>query len=245
MTTETRYPCPVCLGVKMEKVVLQAPQPQIAASGRATGGPQRPVGDLVLDHCARCGGVWFEAGEVQRLRHCEAELLWREIVRREDSSVMLCHSCRSPVGRDEMKCGVCDWVVELDCPTCARPLRVSQQAGMSLDYCTHCRGVWFDHAELAGIWRLEANAALARRRSTAGRAAADGSDVLLDALFLDPYLVYYGIHAGGHVAGAAAEGLAHVAGGSAEALGDVAGAAGEAATGVFEAIVEIIGGIFG
>ena len=51
--SETRWPCPVCLGVKMEKTVV----------GKGEGGPD----SLTLDHCARCGGMWFELGEVQRL----------------------------------------------------------------------------------------------------------------------------------------------------------------------------------
>ena len=248
MTTETRYPCPVCLGVKMEKLVITPravkgvrslpTRPPARPSPRSVAGRAVPTGELVLDHCARCGGVWFEAGEVQRLRSCEAELLWREVVRREEPHAMLCHSCRSPMSRDAVKCAVCSWTVELDCPTCARPLELSREADMSLDYCRHCKGVWFDHTELAGIWKLEMNAAVRRRRGTA---AAAGGDVLFDALYFDPFLMYYGVHA----VGAAAQGLGHAAAGSAGALGEVAGAAGEAAAGVFETIVEIIAGIFG
>jgi Zn-finger nucleic acid-binding protein len=251
VTTETRYPCPVCLGVKMEKIVLATGALQATSLESRPRAPHHAgvSDDLVLDHCARCGGVWFEAGEVQRLRRCEAELLWREIVRRDGAHVMLCHSCRSPLARHEPECGVCGWRVELDCPTCARPLDAAEQDGMLLDYCRHCKGVWFDHAELAGIWRLEMDAAVARRRSRTTRvrdtALDDGADALLTALYFDPFLLYYGAHAAGHVAGAAAEGLAHVAGGSAEAMGEIAGAAGEAASGLFETIVEIIGGIFG
>ena len=120
---------------------------------------------------------------------------------------------------------------------------------MSLDFCRRCKGVWFDHAELAGIWRLEMDAAVARRR---GGHALEPGDMLRDALYLDPFLLYSGAHAAGHVAGATIDGLAHVVGGSAGAVdgvagavGEVAGAAGEAAAGVFEVIVEIISGIFG
>ena len=63
---EARYPCPVCLGVQMVKT------------------PVRPTrrgqsGGVLLDHCERCGGVWFEAGEVQQMRQLRPELLWRAI----------------------------------------------------------------------------------------------------------------------------------------------------------------------
>ena len=112
---------------------------------------------------------------------------------------------------------------------------------MRLDYCTHCRGVWFDHDELTGIWKIEAGALVKRRGSRAVDAAGD--IVLLDVLLFDPFVMYYGIHAAGQVAGSASEALAGA--GAFEAVGEVAGAAGEVASSLFETIVEIIGGIFG
>ena len=81
---------------------------------------------------------------------------------------------------------------------------------------------------------MQFNAALQRRP---GAAVADGSVVLLDALAYDPFLVFYGAHAAGHVLSAGA----HAAG----SLPAIADAAGEAASSVFETIVDIIGGIFG
>jgi uncharacterized protein len=223
---ETRYPCPVCLGVKMEKVTLP---------GSADLAP------LTLDHCSRCGGVWFEAGEVLHLRRSDATALWRAIAQREGAHAMRCHSCRTPISRTASSCHVCGWKMELDCPVCERPLRLSEQNGLHLDYCTHCKGVWFDHDELTGIWRMEVDALVRRRGSRA--VAADGGVMLLDVLLYDPFVMYYGIHAAGHAAGAAADALAGA--GSVEVIGEVAGAAGEVASGLFETIVEIIGGIFG
>lgn len=221
---ETRYPCPVCLGVKMEKVTLAA-----AEAG------------LTLDHCPRCGGVWFEKGEVQLLRRTDATALWREIVQREGVHSMQCHSCRTHLARTERACHACGWNVELDCPVCDRPMRIAEQNGLHLDYCTHCQGVWFDHDELTGIWKMQVDALVKRRGSRALDTAGD--IVLLDLLLYDPFVMYYGIHAAGHAAGAAANALA--GSGSVEVIGEVAGAAGEVASGLFETIVEIIGGIFG
>ena len=222
---ETRYPCPVCFGLKMEKVTLTD----------SAGAP------LTLDHCSRCGGVWFEKGEVQRLRRIDATALWREIVQREGVHTMSCHSCRTPLARSAADCQACGWEVELDCPTCDRPMRVAEQAGMHLDYCTHCKGVWFDHDELTGVWKMEVDALVKRRGSRTLDAAGDV--ILLDALLYDPFVMYYGIHAAGHAAGAAANALA--GSGSVEVIGEVAGAVGEVASRLFETIVEIIGGIFG
>ena len=81
---------------------------------------------------------------------------------------------------------------------------------------------------------MEFNAALQRRQ---GGDDSVGGAVLLTALTYDPFVMYYGAHAAGHVLSAGA----HAAG----ALPELAGAAGEAAAGVFETIVDIIGGIFG
>lgn len=228
---ETRYPCPVCLAIKMEKVRLPA-------------GPS----ELILDHCTRCGGVWFDAGEVQLLRRTDAERLWRAIVRREDVHTMRCHSCHAMLARTEPSCAACGWKVELDCPVCERPMRRSEQSGMRLDHCARDKGVWFDHDELTGIWKLEASALVRQRRS--GELADGGDNLLLDSLLMDPFVLYYGVHGAALGAGAAAEalastGAAEAMGGVVGAAGDVAGAAGEVASSLFEAIVEIIGGIFG
>jgi len=207
---------------------------------RPTTSARRPPrdGDLVLDHCPRCGGVWFEAGEVQRLRGIDAGALWKEIVRREDVHAMRCHSCQGLVPRTEPACPACGWKVELACPECERPMRIQEKDGMRLDYCAHDKGVWFDHDELTAIWRMKADA-LVRRRGRGDVDVPDGLELLL----FDPFVLYYGVHAAAHVAGAAGQALA--SSGALEAAGGVAGAAGEVASSLFETIVEIIGGIFG
>lgn len=246
---ETRYPCPVCLGVKMAKVTLDigalsnatAGESAAEASRAVRGSPESAAGQLTLDHCPRCGGVWFEAGEVQQLRRADATALWRQVVQRDGVHAMQCHSCRTHIPRTAAECDACGWQVELDCPMCDRPMRVAEQSGLRLDYCTHCKGVWFDHDELTGIWKMEVKELVKRRGSRAVDAAGDL--ILLDVLLFDPFVMYYGIHAAGYAAGTAAEALAST--GSVEALGEVAGAAGDVASGLFETIVEIIGGIFG
>lgn len=223
---EPRYPCPVCTGIKMKKVHV----------GRG--------GELTLDHCDRCGGIWFEAGEVQQLRtFARAELLDR-LPTQEGVSRATCPACGALVSRSDPACTACGRVQRLDCPACGRGLRSSTVHGVELDACRSCRGVWFDRHELALIWDRELHTAIQRRRAASPRDAGDVSDVsdlfLIEALAFSPHLAIYGAAAAGHVVSGAAHAIAAAPG----ALGSAADAAGEAAASVFETIVEIISGLF-
>lgn len=221
--TETRWPCPVCLGVKMEKTTL----------GTGGEGP----GSLTLDHCARCGGMWFELGEVQRLSFERPESLWSRIAVRDEPHRAQCHSCRGFLDRDAPKCGGCGAKTRLDCPACDTRMLQVRQSALTLDVCKRCKGVWFDHHELEEIWKLELDRFVAKRGKggkLARRAGHTGGDVLVETLFWTPDLVFLGGHAALHGAAAAAEAAP-------AALDAVGGAAG----GVFETIVEIVAGVFG
>jgi Zn-finger nucleic acid-binding protein len=217
---ETRWPCPVCLGVKLEKV------------------PAGPASDLTLDHCPRCGGIWFELGEVQALRAAPPETLWERIERLEEPHHATCHSCRAVIDRDVERCPVCQAENLLDCPRCDRATERAIHGALTLDVCRRCRGVWFDHHELDAVWTLERDKLVARRRGgRLRRRSSDATDVLLGTLVWAPDLLFYGAYAAGHVTASAIEGLADAAPAAAEAVG-------EAAASVFETIVEILGGIF-
>ena len=98
-----RLACPVCLGVTMDRVSVG------------------PGGGLQLDHCRRCGGLWLEHGEVQRLRSHAPASLWGAIPRRDTPFHMHCHDCRGLMSRAEKACPSCGWNNVLDCPACDRP----------------------------------------------------------------------------------------------------------------------------
>lgn len=223
---EPRYPCPVCTGIKMKKVHV----------GRG--------GELTLDHCDRCGGIWFEAGEVQQLRALPRAELLDSLPAQEGVSRATCPGCGAPVSRSVPACTACGRIRRLECPVCGRGLRSSTVHGVELDACRSCRGVWFDRHELALVWDRELHTAIQRRRAALPR-DGDASNVvsdlfLIEALAFSPELAIYGAAAAGHVVSGAAHAIAAAPG----ALGAAADTAGEAAASVFETIVEIISGLF-
>jgi Zn-finger nucleic acid-binding protein len=224
-TVETRYPCPVCLGTTLQKTVV---------TGKGA--------HIVLDSCSRCGGIWFELGEVQRLRAHPPERLWSRIQQRADMYRGPCHNCHTIIDRNSVACDACGTTNVIDCPVCAKPLTPETHEGMRLDVCRTCKGVWFDHVELAAIWTLSLDATrrgVASRRG-ASSAAETSASVLGDVLLFSPDLVFYGARA----AGMAVEGGASMLANAPETATALAEGAGEAAAGVFEAVMEIIAGIF-
>jgi Zn-finger nucleic acid-binding protein len=215
---EPRYPCPVCLGSHLEKTRV----------GRTD--------EIELDHCRRCGGVWFELGEVQGLRHQPSRAFWNRVSPHPPDARAVCHSCHTPIDRNAHECGSCGSRNTIDCPVCQHALEPQAYQNIRLDVCKSCRGVWFDHAELAAIWKLSLQAGVARRGNTGLATNADTPGLLVvDALMFMPDVLFLGARAAGYAVSGAAEAVA--SSGLAEGVGEAAGS-------VFEAIVEIIGGIF-
>ncbi|HEX2091123.1 MAG TPA: zf-TFIIB domain-containing protein [Longimicrobiaceae bacterium] len=217
-----RYPCPVCLGVQMEKT-------------RVGGG-----GNLVLDHCRRCGGMWFEKGEVQKLRRRPPRALWDRVSRRESPFRGPCHGCHAPMDRSAAKCPACGWENRIGCPVCEQPMQRQTVKGVTLDACGSCKGVWFDHAELAVLWSLSLAAAMAKHRGGGSvNPSFYGPDFPVDALLDSPDLVFHGARAAGHAVASSAEALAHAP----EAAAGVFSVIGDAAAAVFQVVLEILGSL--
>lgn len=226
-------PCPVCLSTTMDRLAL---------------GPGRRV---EVDHCRRCRGIWFDHGEVQRLRALRPDEFWKRVTVQPPTLRPRCHGCHGPLDRAEAACPACGMAAVLDCPACARPMKVETHAGLRLDVCHGCRGVWFDHHELAQIWGASFDRALLERGTdrrsavaVVGEGVAGGT---LDVLFFAPDLAFHGVRAAGHAVGASAEAVSRVPGALAsapEAAASVFGAIGDAAGSVFEVIVDVVGGVF-
>ncbi len=222
----TRYPCPVCLGVMLETLRIGA----------------EPV--LEIDHCGRCGGVWFDHGEADRLRTLPSAALWAKIARRDAAAVTPCHDCHAPLSRDLEACPSCGRKNLIDCPVCDRQMQRRQVAGITVDACGTCKGVWFDHAELDMIWNAQsllADGGDAGRRMRLGGAAEVAGDVAMNMMWYAPDVpvrAAIGVaHAASHVPDALAA--------APEVAAHLASAAGDAAGGIFEVIAGILEWLFG
>jgi Zn-finger nucleic acid-binding protein len=199
----------------------------------------------VLDSCARCGGIWFELGEVQRLKRHRPDALWDRVGLRDQEFRMQCHGCHAAMDRNATACPACSWRNTIDCPVCQRRMEPQTHDGLRLDVCRSCKGVWFDHVELEAIWKLALTAprpsgTRGTSVTTASTAAEDGAVVLVHALAWSPELVLYGAHAAGYAVSVSAEVLANAP----EAAAGIVAGVGEAAESVFETILEIVSGLF-
>jgi Zn-finger nucleic acid-binding protein len=83
---ETRWPCPVCVGVLMEKTHIG------------------PRAELTLDFCPRCGGLWFDKGEVGHLARREQSIVHHLVLEPRDRVRPPCQGCGAPLDREAEKC---------------------------------------------------------------------------------------------------------------------------------------------
>lgn len=92
----------------------------------------RVFGSVTIDVCEACGGHWYDAGELERIREL------------------------GPTERPQDSPGVAPrWVDSkggaITCPRCRMPLateRYAYSSDLVLDRCENCNGVWVDAGEL-------------------------------------------------------------------------------------------------
>ncbi len=96
----------------------------------------KTVGDVEVDECQKCKGVWFDKSELRQAKDAtDSDLNWMdfEIWKHEDQF-------RSATS-------------DRQCPICQKPM-VSVQYGdtvVVIDYCQSCQGTWLDKHELERI----------------------------------------------------------------------------------------------
>jgi Zn-finger nucleic acid-binding protein len=198
--------------------------------------------DLLLDYSKRCGGMWFDRGEVDQLRELRPKARNTIIDLAGLAHTMRCHSCQAAMDRNAHWCPACAWRNVIHCPVCAGPLQPRESEQIKIDICSRCEGVWFATAELAQIWNRSAGS-LAKGKPQ----RTESHDHFLLGEFLYPWDVPT-LEGTGEMSGAAVEGVGHLAGAAVEGTGHLAGAAvdgaGDLAGAVFGGIAILIEGIF-
>lgn len=134
-----RKACPVCEGVEMQQL---HPSEEL---------------ELTLDYCERCGGMWFESGEVRQLRYCPPEVLSGLISMKKQLFAVECPSCEHSMTRNAAVCPACGAENIIACPACGSDLERVQGEQFTVDVCQSCRGVWFDNIDLSAVWNLQFN----------------------------------------------------------------------------------------
>lgn len=100
----------------------------------------QPVGGVTVDICeGGCGGVWFDAFELQRLEGQEGT-----------ETEYLLQIARDPTLKVDM-------TLKRECPRCGevklKRRFFSPRRQVEIDECPGCGGVWLDAGELEGIRR--------------------------------------------------------------------------------------------
>ncbi len=97
----------------------------------------KTVAGVKVESCSECGGAWFDRGELNEIARSDVDALdaLDQAFRRTERE-------RSLPSRD-LRCPVCLAILE--------EFEFKHFAGVSLDSCTKCRGIWVDDGELTAI----------------------------------------------------------------------------------------------
>jgi Zn-finger nucleic acid-binding protein len=89
------------------------------------------IGDVEVDLCPSCGGLWLDHGEIERLGRGKAEDLGRLRAALSGST--------APEPASE---------TTTSCPACPGQLNVVVLGPINVEYCNKCHGIFLDKGEL-------------------------------------------------------------------------------------------------
>ncbi|PKK89545.1 MAG: hypothetical protein CVV64_14150 [Candidatus Wallbacteria bacterium HGW-Wallbacteria-1] len=99
-----------------------------------------------IDLCSKCGGIWFDKGEISRISMRSGF---------ENSDILEQLKKRAPAHVTEVdRTASCSWESggsKPNCPACSGQLDIIVYEGVEIDICPKCRGVWLDNGEFADI----------------------------------------------------------------------------------------------
>lgn len=106
----------------------------------------RHIGDIEIDVCRRCNGVWLDATELDGVLGIGDDHSVEAVL---DQTARRCEQCRY-CGKscpDSSICSDCDKPFELTCPHDGVAMYIVEAVGIELDRCPDCRGLWVDGFE--------------------------------------------------------------------------------------------------
>lgn len=118
-------------------------------------------GDVVVDRCTTCAGIWLDAGELRDVQET-IEHDYSHQLGRIDTVAAAYALARQKAQAD------------VDCPKCGKALHTREYGFCSqilVDRCAECGGVWLDAGELQTLEKFfETSRAEAAREESAGTA---------------------------------------------------------------------------
>jgi len=105
--------------------------------------------EIVVDRCIRCDGLWFDAGELRSLKNrVEPAARWLDIdLWADDTKFVLRRGRVRQCPRD----GVPLYEVEYEEPEIVEHRDHIRGAGVRVDICAVCGGMWLDDGEFRAI----------------------------------------------------------------------------------------------
>jgi Zn-finger nucleic acid-binding protein len=136
----TRY-CPRCEGTKLQERLLE--DRLVSKKGGARG-------EVIVDRCPQCSGLFFDAREAESTLGAEGDLL---TLAEAQLQPMVCDKCQKSTPPGKEKCAHCQESLGLVCSGCGARMKLIDVLGVKLDVCPQCQALWFDEGELEKVRR--------------------------------------------------------------------------------------------
>ncbi len=113
----------------------------------------RVIGDIEIDVCGRCNGVWLDATELDGVLGVDEERSVEAMLDESARRPECCRYCGKGCG-DSSVCSDCDQPIELKCPRGGEAMYIVEAVGIELDRCPDCRGLWVDGFERSKLSQM-------------------------------------------------------------------------------------------
>ncbi len=111
---------------------------------------------IEIDGCAKCGATWFDGGELERIAAKQIVDLYSG----DPAAASRCWKCGEVVGTSRApgvgpaSCAHCQARLGRSCPACSARMGVLEHAGVLVDVCGKCHGIFLDRGEFDLILAL-------------------------------------------------------------------------------------------